>query len=40
MKQHLLKKIRLLAIGTVLIIITGGCAQEADKPMEAPQVAF
>ena len=34
MKQQLLKKLRLLAIGTVLIIITGGCAQEAEKPLE------
>jgi NitT/TauT family transport system substrate-binding protein len=34
MKQQLLKKLGLLAIGAVLIIITVGCAQEADKPLE------
>lgn len=34
MKQQLQKKIRLLAVGAVLMIIIGGCAQEADKPME------
>ena len=34
MKQQLQKKIKLLTVGAVLMIIIGGCAQEAEKPLE------
>jgi NitT/TauT family transport system substrate-binding protein len=34
MQRQLLQKIGLLTAGVVLILMTGGCAPEADKPLE------
>ena len=34
MQRQLLQKIGLLTTGLVLILIAGGCAPEADKPLE------